>query len=302
MTQRSVAVTFILVISLIASKNVQAISEISWNYTDQEFWTTVDEWDCNGQRQSPIDIDTTILATSGDLIDLVLTNFNQSYEGNFMNTGHTVQFTPNPGSSSALFQNHRGTYKLLQFHLHWGVSANQGSEHTVNGQSYSGELHFVTKKTSGADTDGDAFAVLGVLLRSDMSLSASGSYMELLNNIPREDGETNLLNEVRPADLLPSDLSYYYYEGSLTTPACSEVVQWFLLRNPVNVPSQFLDNLRSNVMGGDGDILDTSFRVTQPLNGRQVMIRDSDGAAFGLNGKWMLTFVAMITHIILFYF
>ena len=268
-----VAVTLILVTSLIASKNVQAISEISWNYTDQEFWTTVEEWDCDGQRQSPIDIDTTTLATSGDLIDLVLTNFSKSYEGNFTNTGHTVQFTPNPGSPRALFRNHRGTYELLQFHLHWGASANQGSEHTVNGQSYSGELHFVTRKTTGAKTDGDAFAVLGVLLRSDISMSASGSYMELLNNIPGGGGEINLLNEVRPTDLLPSDLSYYYYEGSLTTPTCSEVVQWFLLRNPVDVPSQFLDNLRSNIMGGDGDILDTSFRFTQPLNGRQVMIQ-----------------------------
>ena len=294
------AVTLILVVSLSGSRKVQAVDEISWNYTDQEFWTTVEKWFCDGERQSPIDIDTTMLATSGDLIDLVLTNFNQSFAGNFKNTGHTVQFTPNPGSPNALFRNHRGTYELLQFHLHWGANANQGSEHTLDGQSYSGELHFVTKKTTGADTAGDAFAVLGVLLRSDTSMSANGSaYMELLDNIPRDDGENNSLNEVRLADLLPSELNYYYYEGSLTTPICSEVVQWFLLRNPVNVPSQFLDNLRSNVVGEDGNTLDMSFRKTQPLNGRQVLIKS--GAASGLNGKGLYTFVAIIISC-LFYF
>ena len=290
-----VTAAFILLAGLSAFRKAQAIGETSWNYTDQEFWKIVEEWDCDGQRQSPINIDTSMLVTSSELIDLTLTNFDQLYDGNFTNTGHSVQFIPNAESTNPTFQNHRGTYTLLQFHFHWGSTSDEGSEHRVNGTAFSGELHFVTRKTTGNDTAGDAFAVLGVLLVSDPSMS-TGSYMELLDNIPQTDGNTSSVNGVRPSDLLPNSLSYYYYEGSLTTPACSEVVQWFLLRTPVNVPSEFLESLRDNVEGEDEEVLDMNFRMTQPLNGRQVMIQtdDRDGGASRLSGKGLLIFAAFI--------
>ena len=296
---RLVAAAIILLAGLSAFRNVQAIESIPWNYTDQEFWDAVEDWECNGQRQSPIDIDTSTLVTSGELIDLTLTNFDQAYDGTFMNTGHSVEFVPDAGPPVARFQNHRGTYELQQFHFHWGATSGEGSEHTVDGQAYSGELHFVTRKTAGNETAGDAFAVLGVLLANDSSLSTStGLYMELLSNIPAEADGNMTVNGVRPTDLMPTNLSYYYYEGSLTTPACYERVQWFVLRTPVNVPSEFLEALRSTVEGEDGEILDMNFRMTQPLNGRQVMIQtdaeDRDGGASRLSGKWLLIFAAFI--------
>ena len=302
---RLVAAAIVLLAGLPAFRNVQASESISWNYTNQGFWNTVEDWECNGQRQSPIDIDTNTLVTSDELIDLILTNFDQAYDGTFKNTGHSVQFEPNAESPVARFQNHRGTYELQQFHFHWGATSSEGSEHTVDGQAYSGELHFVTRNTMGNDTAGDAFAVLGVLLTSDSSMS-TGPYMELLSNIPTEpDGNmsTRTVNGVRPTDLMPTNLSYYYYEGSLTTPACYERVQWFLLRTPVNVPSEFLEALRSTVDDEDGEILDMNFRMTQPLNGRQAMIQtdDRDGGASRISGKGLVIFASFIMFF-LFYF
>lgn len=289
-----VTAVFILLAGLSAFLTVQAVGEISWNYTDQSFWATVEEWKCNGQRQSPINIISSMLVMNGELIDLTLTNFDQPYDGTFVNTGHSVQFIPNPGSTVPTLQNHLGTYELKQFHFHWGATSSVGSEHTVDGGRYSGELHFVTRKTTGDDGDGDAFAVLGVLLNSDTSLS-NGSYMELLNNIPTEADTNSSVNGVSPADYLPNSLSYYYYEGSLTTPPCSEVVQWFLLRNPVNVPSVFLDSLRDTVDGEDGEVLDMNFRMTQPLNGRQVSIQTDRGdGASTLSGKGLIVLAAFI--------
>ena len=288
-----VTAAFVLLAGLSAIRKAQAVD---WNYTDQSFWNTVQGWQCGGQRQSPININSNMLVMSGDLINLTLTNFDQLYDGIFVNTGHSVQFIPNPGSPVATFQNHRGTYELLQFHFHWGATSNEGSEHTIDGREYSGELHFVTRKTTGDATAGDAFAVLGALLVSDSSTS-TGPYMELLDNIPIEADTNNSVNGVRPSDLLPNSLSYYYYEGSLTTPPCSEVVQWFLLRNPVNVPSDFLNSLRNTVDGEDGEVLDTNFRMTQPLNGRQVMIQadgDRGDGAPRLSGKGLIMFAAFI--------
>ena len=295
---------FILLAGLSSFRKVQAIGEISWNYTDQSFWDTEEDWKCDGQRQSPININSSTLVMSGELIDLTLNDFDQLYDGIFVNTGHSVQFIPNPGSPVPTFQNHRGTYELQQFHFHWGANSDEGSEHTVDGREYSGELHFVTRKTTGDAAAGDAFAVLGVLLVSDSSSTSTGSYMELLSNIPTEADTNSSVNGVRPSDLLPNSLSYYYYEGSLTTPPCSEVVQWFLLRNPVNVPSAFLDSLRDTVDGEDGVMLDMNFRMTQPLNGREVMIQavDRGDGASRLSGKGLIIMLAAFIVFFSFYF
>ena len=245
----------------------------SWNYDNLETWKSVKGWAGEGLRQSPINIDTKKLLKGPELIDLKLNNFNKSLSGTWTNARNSIRFDPAAGSSSATFQNHRGIYELQQFHFHWGSTSSEGSEHTIDGRAYSGELHFVTRKITGNDTAGDAFAVLGVLMTSDSSMPVTGSWKELLDNIPTQDQKINSVNAVRPADLLPNNLSYYYYEGSLTTPPCSEVVQWFLLKSPLNVPSTFLDMLRSAVTGMEGQLLSTNFREPQPLNGRPVMVQ-----------------------------
>jgi len=291
---RSVAAVLIL---LLGFSSVQAaVLKGGWNYTNQEAWKNVAGWDCDGMRQSPINININNLVGNSRLIDLRVTNFDQSFNGNFSNDGYLIRFDPEASSPTAQFINHVGTYQLLQFHFHWGPRSTMGSEHTINGQTYGGELHFVTRKTTGPSTAGDAFAVLGVLLESDSSLAATGSWRELLDNIPTNNGQTTVVNGLILNDFLPTDLSYYYYEGSLTTPECSEVVQWFLLRNPVNVPATFLNALRTTVNGINEQLIVTNFRMPQPLNGRQVMIQDEDSgkATLRYNGGLLLLITLII--------
>ena len=97
-------------------------------------------------------------------------------------------------------------------------------------------------------------------------------------------GATNVVSGVTPMAFLPSNLSYYYYEGSLTTPPCSQVVQWFLLRNPVSIPSDFLSDLRNEVKGEDNESLIMNFRMKQNLNSRMVMIQAESGSGDGGDG------------------
>ena len=249
------------------------LSDEEWNYTSQNAWKHVPGWSCNGLRQSPININLTNLVANGILADLKLWNYDQYYTGSYSNTGHSVRFDPADNSPAALFLNHRGIYELKQFHFHWGQDLTTGSEHLVNGVSFSGELHFVHQKTSGVSSKGDAYAVLSVLLIGDPHVPVNGSWRPLFIHVPRIEHQVNVVHGVRLSDFLPSSLRYYHYEGSLTTPPCSELVQWFVLQQPLHVPAAFMLELHHAVHGEGGHQIKMNYRYTQPLNGRQVMVQ-----------------------------
>ena len=71
------------------------------------------------------------------------------------------------------------------------------------------------------------------------------------------------------SELFPSNFDYYYYEGLLITPPCSETVQWFVLKNAITVPGSYLKSLRK-IDNGHGHPLTNNFNQTQNLNGRKV--------------------------------
>ena len=64
------------------------------------------------------------------------------------------------------------------------------------------------------------------------------------------------------ATLLPADKGYYTFQGSLTTPPCSEGVRWFVLKTPMTIAASELTAF--------GKLYPMNARPTQPLNGRAV--------------------------------
>ena len=208
--------TALLIISVVA-KCIVAAELTGWNYTDIDAWKHERGWSCDGMRQSPININTTHVKVDPRLMDLKLNNFDQRFNGKLDNNGHTVQFNPDADSSIATFVNHAGSYDFKQFHFHWGRSTQQpGSEHAVNGSRFSGEMHFVTTKSTVNATAGDAAAVLGIFLMEDPAASYTNTvWMELVNNIPHEAETHETVDGVVLSYFIPDDLSYYHYEGSL---------------------------------------------------------------------------------------
>ena len=274
----SISILLFGVVCICRGSIVAIASDEEWNYTDQDAWKHVIGWNCDGIRQSPVDIDIRNLTVNNDLITLRLWNFEQSFNGTFTNNGHTVRFDPSPGSPTALFQNHLGTYELDQVHFHWGADNGQGSEHTINEGGSSGEIHFVGKKTTGLSTDGDALAVIGVFIIGHNLITLKGSWSELYFNMPIRNHGVNPVYGVRLTDFLPPDFTfgtYFHYEGSLTTPPCSEVVQWFVLGEPIYMSRTFTRKLRT-IEGSTGQALTMNYRFTQPLRGRQVMITNNN--------------------------
>ncbi len=197
---------------------------------------------CGGSAQSPINIITDSLISAEDLFPLSLKYGTTSVD--IINNGHTVQFNTT-GDNSINVEGKE--YKLLQFHYH------ALSEHTVNGDHYPLEVHFVHKHS---DSD---LLVMGILFKEGESNPLFAKYLE---NFPKEKGTFTAEDQIELMEVIPSNLSYYHYNGSLTTPPCSEIVTWYVLQTPLEASKEQIDTFSS--------ILNDNYRPTMPLNGRTI--------------------------------
>ena len=242
----------------------------SFSYKRQDQWQGICVRDNTG-RQSPINIDTRKVKKR----KLAPLEFNSAFfrniEGEFENTCQNVEFTPEK-SVNAIIKTPVGKYKLLQFHFHWGRGTNEGTEHLVNGKAEEFEIHFVSEKIAGEDsTAGDAVAVIAVRGKvCKCSIRGRGIFKILDASEITEVDSSISIGEIVMADLLPKNLDYYYYEGSLTTPDCDETVQWFVLKQIICVPTAYLAQLRNIEMDDTGNPLTFNFRAPQYLNQRTV--------------------------------
>jgi len=194
-----------------------------------------------GTQQSPIDISHTVQAfASSPQID-----WKPISEGEVVNNGHTLQL--NVSNAGGIVQNGKA-YKLLQFHFH------TPSEHTIHGRHFPMEAHFVHQASDGS------LAVVGVMF-------AEGANNTNLDPIwwsaPTSKGKASVAFKLNIENLLPTNRSSYRYQGSLTTPPCSEIVDWTVLQTPMTVSKAQIAAFRA--LFGD------NARPTQPHYRRYVL-------------------------------
>ncbi|XP_069910187.1 carbonic anhydrase 9 isoform X4 [Oryctolagus cuniculus] len=183
-----------------------------------------------------------------------------------------VQLTLPPGLQMALGPGRE--YRALQLHLHWGSADRPGSEHTVNGHRFPAEIHVVHLSTAFAEI-GQALgrpgglAVLAAFLQEGPE--ENSAYEQLLSHLEEipEEGSETWVPGLDVSALLPSDLSRYFrYEGSLTTPPCSQGVIWTVFNQTVRLSAKQLHTLSDSLWGPGDSRLQLNFRAAQPLNGR----------------------------------
>jgi carbonic anhydrase len=196
-----------------------------WSYegaTGPGHWGDIDAASkvCSaGSQQSPIDITTSIKAQLQPLTIAWAKNADT-----IVNNGHTIQLNFEQGSTLMVGNN---AYALLQFHFH------HPSEHLIGGKSFPMEVHFVHRNFAGN------LAVIGALMTAGIPNSAFG---KIVATMPAKEGApVNAAAGIDPNKLLPALRGYYRYSGSLTTPPCSEVVDWLLLREPIQVAKADID-------------------------------------------------------------
>ena len=193
-----------------------------------------------GKEQSPIDIAD---ADSKKLPTLKFTYHPAKID--LLYNGHTIEEIEEKGSFLSAGDRR---YELQQFHFH------APSEHTIDGKHTEMELHLVHKNESGK------VAVVAVMIREG---AANPAFDPVWSAFPEKIGEEVVKSvQINAADLLPKTHAYYQYQGSFTTPPCTEGVAWYVLKTPVELSVEQIARFKT--------IIQNNNRPVQPLNGRKI--------------------------------
>lgn len=196
-----------------------------------------------GNIQSPIDI------RGAKAADLAPIKFDYKPSPlKVVDNGHTIQVNYAPGSAIVVGG---ARYELLQFHFH------TPSEEKIDGRSSDMVAHLVHRSEAGK------LAVVAVLLDTGGANPVSET---IWKNLPREKQKESAPANVAidATGLLPRDRGYYAFQGSLTTPPCSEDVSWLVLKTPVKVAESDI--------AAFARLYPMNARPTQPLNGRAIEV------------------------------
>ncbi len=222
-----------------------------WGYTGEtspEHWAELEEnAACSGKYQSPINIvefNTVINTVDTKKIKILYSPETELSE--VINNGHSIEFDFKAGDSLSYLN---GTYHLKQIHFH------EPSEHTINGIRYPIEIHLVHMNTA------KEYTVISILGKE----GNESDYSDFFNLfLPLKQGERKEVHEsLDLRDLFPQVLNYYSYKGSLTTPPCTETVNWVIFKEAITISEEAATFLKENMP------LD-NYRNNQALNGRIV--------------------------------
>jgi len=204
-----------------------------------------------GKQQSPVDISHPQQAG----LAVIKTDY-RAVPLHVVNNGHTIQVNYPDGSTMSVGNS---KYQLLQLHFH------SPSENTAKGSAYPMEIHYVHK-----DEDG-RLGVLAVFMKEG---NKNVGLQEIWAYMPKSGGSEFKSNDVviNGHDLLPQNRDYFRFVGSLTTPPCSEGVQWHVMREPVEASRSQIDAFLK--------VIGENARPVQPIGNR--LLIDS---AYGKGGS-----------------
>ncbi len=196
----------------------------------------------SGKNQSPVNISGFIKAPHSKLNTQYLSKVNE-----IVNNGHTIQVNMKAGSKIKIDND---DFELKQFHFH------SPSENTINGKSFPLEGHFVHADSSGN------LVVLAVMFEDG---DKNSIIEKLWDHMPVNMGDhENLNTDITASNLMPDNMDYYRFNGSLTTPPCSEGVRWYVLKNSIKVSEQQVEKFHSTIHHANN-------RPVQSINARLII-------------------------------
>ncbi len=226
-------------------------TDVYWSYdgiNGPNEWMNVDssyEACGRGELQSPINIEVAKTAKQ-KLNEEIHLNYEEAIFS-VENNGHTIQANSTSIDNSLMIEDEK--YDLTAIHFH------SPSEHQLNGQYFDMEAHLFHKSETGD------LAVIGLFIKSG---EENELLAEMWEEMPTDGNEAAkiLQNPINLQQLLPKDKSMFQYVGSLTTPPCTEGVNWFILEQPIEMSNEQINQFSSIFLQNN--------RPIQELNGRDV--------------------------------
>jgi carbonic anhydrase len=230
-------------------------AETHWGYEGDigpEFWHTLNPAYAvaqDGKAQSPINIATSSAVPNEELSKPAFHYTAIHFE--MENNGHTIELVPLESGNYITLDNTDYAFQQLHFHA--------PSEHTINGQSAVMEVHLVHKDAKGN------LAVVGILIVAGAENEAfKEAFAKLPNSAASTENTAELEEPIDLSALFTADTALYRYDGSLTTPPCTEGVKWSVADNPLELSQEQIDAFTAIYSGNR--------RPVQNLNGRVVYI------------------------------
>lgn len=228
-------------------------AKAKWNYADNgHSWSHLCK---TGKWQSPIDIKRPFYSSAVQ-VKLAYTDFKngvtitkqQALLEDVYNTGHSIQVNGDAGEM--IFGSHH--FEVRQFHFH------APSEHTFNGKHYPLEMHIVHE---------DQFKNVAVLAIIFEESSKENLFLKRLEweQLPKIQTHRKVSSPLSLSYFDTDKAHYLVYNGSFTTPPCTEGVQWFILQNKFPISRQQIVMFPSF-----NDAPHGTYRSTKPLNHRVV--------------------------------
>jgi len=221
-----------------------------WSYAGANgpaHWATLDPSyaACAGHAQSPIDIRSAQKAS----LPALRFDYKSAPLKYLINNTHAIRVNYHDAGSGDFLSAGDARYELYQFHFHLP------SEEYVHGNGYAMDLHLMHRAVDGHE------AGVAVQIKAG---AANPEFQKILDHAPEAVNKEFEIPgvDIDPAKMLPADLAYYTYPGSLTGPPCTENVTWYVLQTPITVSPAQIENYAR--------FYAHNIRPVQPLNGRIV--------------------------------